>query len=47
MKKLLIIAFAVMLSTNALALVKCVPDGSGGMCCWDTNTDGPFKPINC
>lgn len=46
MKKVIAIAFTVMLSTNALALVKCVPD-SGGICCWDTNTDGPFKPINC
>jgi len=34
-------------STPALAVVKCVPDGRGGMCCWDTKTEGPFKPLNC
>lgn len=35
------------LSTSAYAAVKCVSDGRGGMCCWDTNTDGPWKPISC
>ena len=38
----LLIGFSV-----AHAATKCEPDGRGGMCCWDTNTDGPFKPISC
>ena len=29
------------------AAIKCEPDGRGGMCCWDTATDGIFKPIGC
>jgi hypothetical protein len=29
------------------AATKCVPDGRGGMCCWDTDRDGPWKPIGC
>lgn len=32
---------------NATAAVKCKPDGRGGMCCWDTDRDGPFPPIIC
>jgi hypothetical protein len=47
MKKLIGFAIVVLISTSAVAAVKCVPDGRGGMCCWDTNTDGPFKPIGC
>jgi len=31
----------------AYAAVKCTPDGRGGMCCWDTDRDGPFRPIGC
>jgi hypothetical protein len=41
-----VFAFAVV-STPALAAIKCVPDGRGGMCCWDTETEGPFKPLSC
>ncbi|UOF81604.1 hypothetical protein [Bacteriophage sp.] len=26
---------------------KCESDGRGGICCWDTNEEGSFKPINC
>lgn len=29
------------------AVVRCVPDSSGGVCCWDTVTDGINKPITC
>ncbi len=29
------------------AATKCERDYTGGICCWDTNTEGPFKPINC
>lgn len=47
MKKIITLVFLVMLSTSAVAATKCVADGRGGMCCWDTNTDGPFKPISC
>lgn len=47
MKKL--IAIAVVLSAvafNAHSAIRCVPSG-GGTCCWDTDRDGPFKPIGC
>lgn len=46
MKKLFAVALLV-LSFSAIAQVKCVPDGRGGMCCWDISKDGPFKPIAC
>lgn len=47
MKVIIALCCAVMLSSNAVAAVKCVPDGRGGMCCWDTTRDGPFKPLGC
>jgi len=47
MKKLIMLLAVIALSTSAFAAVKCQPDGRGGMCCWDTNTDGPWKPITC
>jgi hypothetical protein len=47
MKKAIVVLFAVMLSTSVMAQTKCVPDGRGGMCCWDVQTQGPFKPILC
>ena len=48
MKKLVIAYVITLLVTgNVLAATKCVPDGRGGMCCWDTNTQGPFRPIGC
>jgi hypothetical protein len=47
MKKLIVMSFVALLSFNTFAAVKCVPDGRGGMCCWDTNTQGPFRPIGC
>lgn len=34
-------------SSHAMAVTKCESDGRGGMCCWDVNKDGPFKPIRC
>ena len=47
MKALLIALFTVVTIGSAYAQVKCVPDGRGGMCCWDVNTQGPFRPIGC
>lgn len=47
MKAIIALCCAVLLSSNAVAAVKCAPDGKGGMCCWDTVKDGPFKPITC
>jgi hypothetical protein len=47
MKKLIAVAIVALISTCVYAQVKCVPDGRGGMCCWDVNTQGPFKPIGC
>ena len=44
----LLLAFLFVASiSSAYAQVKCVPDGRGGMCCWDIRTQGPFKPIAC
>jgi hypothetical protein len=43
----IVIALTFVIAVEAYAAVKCQPDGRGGMCCWDTNTDGPFKPIGC
>jgi hypothetical protein len=40
-------ALVFVVSVESYAATKCVPDGRGGMCCWDINTDGPFKPIGC
>ena len=40
-------ALVFVVSVEAYAAVKCVPDGRGGMCCWNIDTDGPFKPIGC
>ena len=47
MKKLVAVVLFAMVSFNSFAAVKCVPDGRGGMCCWDTQTQGPFRPIGC
>ncbi len=47
MKKALVLLVITMLSTSSFAYIKCVPDGRGGQCCWDTDRDGPFKPIGC
>jgi hypothetical protein len=47
MKKLLSFVVVVLLSTSAFAATKCVSDGRGGVCCWDTEKDGPWKPISC
>ena len=44
--KVAVVLFA-MVSFNSFAAVKCQPDGRGGMCCWDTQTQGPFRPIGC
>lgn len=47
MKKAIVVLFVALLSTSAFSAVKCESDGRGGMCCWDTNKDGPWKPISC
>ena len=47
MKSLLIALFVVATIGSVSAQVKCAPDGRGGMCCWDIQTQGPFKPIGC
>jgi hypothetical protein len=36
-----------LLITECHAATKCERDYTGGICCWDTNTEGPYKPINC
>lgn len=35
-----------MVMADAGAFV-CVPDGRGGMCCWETTVEGPFRPVSC
>jgi hypothetical protein len=47
MKKLIAVAFIALMSTGVMAQTKCVPDGRGGLCCWDVGTQGPWKPIGC
>ena len=47
MKKLIAVAFIAMMSTGVMAQVKWEYDGRGGMCCWDTRVNGPWKPIGC
>lgn len=47
MKSLLIVLLTVLSIGSAAAQVKCESDGRGGMCCWDTRTQGPFKPFGC
>jgi hypothetical protein len=47
MKKLVAVAFIALMSTGVMAQVKCESDGRGGMCCWDTKVNGPWKPIGC
>jgi len=48
---LFLIAFTFMMLgfgiSQCHAATKCERDYTGGICCWDTNTEGPFKPINC
>ena len=39
--------FYILGMTQADAATRCERDNSGGICCWDTNVDGPFKPISC
>jgi len=26
---------------------RCVKDSNGGICCWDTDSEGTIKPISC
>jgi len=47
MMKKVIAMMLVLLVSSAYATTKCVPDGRGGLCCWDVDSQGPFKPINC
>lgn len=47
MKKLIAVMFITLMSTGVMAQMKCVPDGKGGMCCWDIGKQGPWKPIGC
>lgn len=47
MKKVVMLMLVGMLSFNASAAIKCEPDRRGGMCCWDTVRDGPFRPLGC
>jgi len=48
MKKFVITyVISLLFVTSVFAATKCERDYTGGICCWDTNTEGPFKPINC
>ena len=45
--KNMLIALLVMTSFNVAAATKCETSPTGGVCCWDTNRDGIFRPIGC
>ena len=45
--KAIVLAIALIISTQTFAAIKCERDSRGGMCCWDTDKEGPFKPIGC
>ncbi len=45
--KTIMIAVLILLSASAFAATKCEADGRGGFCCWDSSTDGPWKPVGC
>jgi len=47
MKKVITIICLTLATTSVFAQVKCESDGRGGMCCWDTKVNGPWKPIGC
>ena len=46
MKKIIAVLL-IMIATSPYAATKCERNYDGSICCWDTNTEGPFKPINC
>lgn len=45
--KIIVLAIALIISSHASAAIKCERDGRGNMCCWDTDKDGPFRPLVC
>ena len=47
MKKMIVAVALVVMSFSSYAYIKCAPSPMGGSCCWDTDRDGPFKPIGC
>ena len=47
MKTIVALLCAVILTGPAMAVTKCERDSRGNLCCWDTDRDGPFKPISC
>jgi hypothetical protein len=47
MKKLIIVLIACAIGMgSASAAIRC-ERSAGGMCCWDTEKDGPYHPIGC
>jgi hypothetical protein len=32
---------------HTYAAERCVKDSNGGICCWDTDSEGTLKPISC
>lgn len=47
MKKVFVMMLLSAITVTSHAYIKCAPSPMGGSCCWDTNTDGPFKPVGC
>jgi hypothetical protein len=45
MKYLLIIGL--LFAVNSYAAERCVRDSNGGICCWDTDSEGTIRPISC
>ena len=44
--KTIIFALTLLIATPTYAVIKCERTPTG-QCCWDTEKDGPFKPISC
>jgi len=48
MSKTAMFLFSVLVLVGSVqSATKCERDYTGGICCWDTITEGPYKPINC
>lgn len=41
------VTFYILGLNMAYAATKCEGDGRGGICCWNTDEEGTFKPIAC
>ena len=47
MRKIFVMMLLLAIAVTSYSATKCQADGRGGVCCWDTDKDGIFKPIGC